>query len=97
MYVNTKGTATIQKVVEVQVDPIQVLKDIKRTVCHVPADAYVKDGKVLTSEDISYHGSPVYEHTEHPNVTPNQMEIIDHIDDLIKLLREEMKTSQVLS
>lgn len=91
MYINTKGTATIQKIVDVEVDPIRVLGDIKKSVCHVPADAYIKEGKVVTSEDVSYHGSPVYEYAEYPDVTPNQMEIISHIEDLIKLLRSEMR------
>lgn len=82
MTVKTTGTAVVREVLEFEVNPIEVLKDIKKTVCNVPADAYVKDGKVVTTEDVSRHGSPQYEDTEYPNVTANQKAIIECIKEL---------------
>lgn len=91
MTIKTMGTATIKEVREFEVDPIKVLKDIKETICKVPADAYVKDGYVVTTKDVSYHGSPVYEDTKHLDVSPNQVEIIKCIETLSSLIYKEMK------
>lgn len=74
--------------VEVNVNPIDVLNGLKTQVCKVPVDAYInKQEQVETKEDISYHGSPMYEYEQYQRAN-SQIEAIKCINTLKELLKE---------
>lgn len=55
--------------------------------CGVPTNAYIKNGEIITAEDISYHGSPCYEYTKY-DVEPKVFEMFEKIMELKKIMIE---------
>lgn len=89
MRVNVSGTEEITRQVNVSIDPLDFLKSLKPSVCKVPSEAYIKEGEVVTSEDISHHGSPVYEYKKY-NIPDLDKEILKQIISLEELLKKKM-------
>lgn len=82
----------LRRDVSVVVDPIEFLNALKNKECRVPKNAHIckygsNKGKVITREDVSYHGSPMYEDTVY-NVSEEDKELIKKIDDLIAILKK---------
>ena len=87
MAILVKGVEEATRNVKVYVSPYDFLNGLKREVCKVPEDAYLKDGKIVTAYDTSYHGSPSYEYTTY-DVPELETEIFCKIQELEKLLKE---------
>lgn len=83
MKVNVLGVEKVCRNVNVEVDPFEFLKSLKSSICGVPKDAYIKDGSVVTCEDVSYHGRPTYD------VSDLDKEIISKISELEVILRKK--------
>lgn len=92
MEISVKGVEHVTRRVNVEVDPIEFLDSLKSTVCHVPSDAFVKDGKVVTAVDISYHGSPSYRYKTY-QVSDEDLEIMNKIDELRKIIENKIYKS----
>lgn len=92
MEISVKGVEHVTRNVNVEVDPIEFLNSLKSTVCHVPYDAFVRDGKVVTAVDISYHGSPSYEYKTY-QIPDEDLEIMNKIDELSNLIRDKIYQS----
>lgn len=92
MEISVKGIEHVTRNVNVEVDPIEFLKSLKSTVCHVPYDAFVRDGKVVTAVDVSYHGSPSYEYKTY-RIPDEDLEIMNKIDELSNLIRDKIYKS----
>lgn len=88
MKVNVLGVEKVCRNVNVEVDPFEFLKSLKSSICGVPKDAYIKDGSVVTCEDVSYHGRPTYEYTTY-DVSDLDKEIISKISELEVILRKK--------
>lgn len=92
MEISVKGVEHVTRRVNVEVDPIEFLNSLKSTVCHVPSDAFVRDGKVVTAVDVSYHGSPSYEYKTY-QILDEDLEIMNKIDELSNLIRDKIYKS----
>ena len=91
MFVKVSAVEKINRRTDVEVDPLEFLKNMKSWLCNVPRDAYVKDGKIVTCYDVSYHGSPLYEYKTY-EVSNKDFEIIKTINELEKLIEEKSLT-----
>lgn len=92
MEISVKGVEHVTRNVNVEVDPIEFLASLKSTVCHVPYDAFVRDGRVVTAVDVSYHGSPSYEYKAY-QIPDEDLEIMNKIDELGDLIRDKIYKS----
>ncbi len=89
------GVERVSRNVSVKVDPIDFLNALKRKECKVPIEAKIcqygeNKGKVITREDVSHHGSPIYEDTVY-DVSEEDIELIKKIEDLINTLKKRYK------
>lgn len=87
--VRVKGVETVSRNVDVEVDPFDFLNSLKTSICGVPKDAYIdsEDGKVKTAEDISYHGSPLYEYKTY-DVSKEKLAVLKSIINLQNSLKK---------
>lgn len=92
MEISVKGVEHVTRRVNVEVDPIEFLDSLKSTVCHVPSDAFVRGGKVVTAVDVSYHGSPSYEYKTY-QIPDEDLKIMNKIDELSNLIRDKIYKS----
>ena len=92
MEIQVKGVEHVTRRVNVEVDPIEFLNSLKSTVYHVPSDAFMRDGKVVTAVDVSYHGSPSYEYKTY-QIPDGDLEIMNKIDELSNLIRDKIYKS----
>lgn len=77
-----KGTYTETHYTNVQVSTGDCVRALIREF-NVPSNVFYRDGKFLTSRDVSYHGSPNYEYTEH--------EVPDNLKDALLTLLDFKK------
>jgi hypothetical protein len=88
--VRVKGCEKVTRYLDVEVDPIEFLDSLKTSVCRVPSNAYLNrdTGVVETADDVSYHGSPVYDIHSYKDLSKPQIEIIDTVNKLKSLIRD---------
>ena len=87
--IKVSGIEKVYRNVDVEVNPFEFLNGLKSSICGVPKDAYIKDGSVVTCEDVSYHGSPIYEYKTY-EVSDLDKEIMVKISELEILLRKKL-------
>ena len=92
MEIKVRGIERVNRSVDVEVDMLDFLDKLKTSVCHVPSDAFIKDGKVVTEIDVSMHGSSVYEYIPH-EISDDDLEIMKKIDELRSLVSNKIDQS----
>ena len=68
---------------EVYIDPAEAFRALKVRLGFAPRDGFVcvKDGELVYGEDVSYHGSPMYEYFCHSDEPQWQKEIEPDMDE----------------
>lgn len=74
-----KMRATFQQ--EVYIDPAEAFKQIKARLGFAPHRSFItiKDGELVQGEDVSYHGSPMYEYESISN-NPKWLELYKSVE-----------------
>ena len=80
------GVEHVSRRVEVDINPLDALTGMKMQLCRVPHNAFIHEGKIVTAEDTSYHGSCSMEYTTY-EVTDKVFKIFEKITELEELLR----------
>lgn len=80
------GVEQVSRRVEIDVNPLDALVSMKMHLCRVPRNAFIREGKIVTAEDTSYHGSCSMEYTTY-EVSDKVFKIFEKITELEELLR----------
>lgn len=81
------GIEHVSRRVQIEITPKEALQALKTQYCRVPPDAFLKNGKIMTAEDTSYHGSCGTEYTV-IEVSDRTLEVFKKITELEELIRK---------